>query len=192
MVKDTTTLKEIRYIPRLKDFYRQRVIPEMLEEHGLKNPMEVPRIEKIVVNMGVGEAAQDAKVLDEASEVLSVVTGQKPMLRRARKPIAGFKIRAGMPVGLKVTLRGDRMYEFLDRIISIALPRMRDFKGLSSKSFDGCGNYTFGIKDQLVFPEIDIDKVTRQLGMDVTIVIKAKNNELARALLKKIGFPFRQ
>lgn len=193
MAKETTVATEKeRAVPRLKRFYRETVVPEMMAEFGLENPLEVPRIEKIVVNMGIGEATQDAKVIDEASEVLAAVTGQKPALRRARKSIAGFKIRAGMPVGLKVTLRGDRMYEFLDRLIAVALPRVRDFRGLSPKSFDAFGNYTFGVKDQLIFPEVDIDRVTRQLGMDITIVIKSPSVELSRALLTKFGFPFKR
>jgi large subunit ribosomal protein L5 len=187
-----TTAERETVVPRLKTFYRETVVPEMMKEYGLENPYQVPRIEKIVINMGLGEATQDARVLDEASEVLAAITGQKPVVRRARKSIAGFKVRAGMPVGLKVTLRGDRMYEFLDRLISVALPRVRDFRGLSPKSFDRDGNYTFGVKDHLIFPEVDVDKVTRQLGMDITMVIKSPSIELSRALLEKLNFPFKR
>lgn len=183
---------ETKYIPRLKKMYFEEILPRLKDELGLDNPMEVPRLEKIVINMGVGEAAQDPKVLDEATEVLRAITGQQPIVRRARKSIAGFKIRAGMPVGLKVTLRGDRMYEFLDRLISIALPRVRDFRGLSPKQFDGRGNYTFGVKDQLIFPEVDVDKVQRQLGMDITIVTTTDDDEEARKLLEAFGFPFKR
>lgn len=190
--EQVTTVERETVVPRLKMFYRETVVPEMMKEYGLENPYQVPRIEKIVINMGLGEATQDARILDEASEVLAAITGQKPVIRRARKSIAGFKVRAGMPVGLKVTLRGDRMYEFLDRLIAIALPRVRDFRGLSPKSFDRDGNYTFGVKDHLIFPEVDVDKVTRQLGMDITIVIKSPSVELARALLAKLHFPFRR
>ena len=190
--EQATTAERETVVPRLKTFYRETVVPEMMKEYGLENPYQVPRIEKIVINMGLGEATQDARILDEASEVLAAITGQKPVVRRARKSIAGFKVRAGMPVGLKVTLRGDRMYEFLDRLIAIALPRVRDFRGLSPKSFDRDGNYTFGVKDQLIFPEVDVDKVTRQLGMDITIVIKSPSVELSRALLAKFNFPFRR
>jgi large subunit ribosomal protein L5 len=190
--EQVTTAERETVVPRLKTFYRETVVPEMMKEYGLENPYQVPRIEKIVINMGLGEATQDARILDEASEVLAAITGQKPVVRRARKSIAGFKVRAGMPVGLKVTLRGDRMYEFLDRLIAVALPRVRDFRGLSPKSFDRDGNYTFGVKDQLIFPEVDVDKVTRQLGMDITIVIKSPSVELSRALLAKLNFPFRR
>lgn len=192
MAEEKVAVSETKYVPRLKQLYREKIIPEMMKEFNLKNPMEVPKIEKIVVNMGVGEASQDAKYLDEAIETLSVITGQKPQVRRARKSIAGFKIRKGMPVGVKVTLRGDRMYEFLDRLISIALPRVRDFRGLSPNSFDGRGNYTFGVSDQLTFPEVDVDKVSHQLGMDITIVTTAEDDDLARALLEKFGFPFKR
>lgn len=183
---------ETKYVPRFKKMYFEEILPRLKDELGLDNPMEVPRIEKIVVNMGVGEAAQDPKVLDEAIEVLRTITGQQPIIRRARKSIAGFKIRAGMPVGLKVTLRGDRMYDFLDRLISIAIPRVRDFRGLSPKQFDGQGNYTFGVKDQLIFPEVDVDRVQRQLGMDITIVTTADDDEEARKLLEAFGFPFKR
>lgn len=192
MAKEKAAVKEIEYMPRLKKLYREKIIPEMMKDFDLKNPMEVPRVTKIVINMGIGEASQDAKYLDEATETLSVITGQKPQLRRARKSIAGFKIRQGMPVGVKVTLRGDRMYEFLDRLISVALPRVRDFRGLSSKAFDGRGNYTFGINDQLIFPEVDIDRVVHQLGMDISIVTDAEDDNLARVLLEKFGFPFKR
>lgn len=184
--------EEKTYIPRLKKKYFEEIRPALKEKLNLKNIMEVPRLEKIVVNMGVGEAAQDAKILEEAVEVMRAITGQQPVVRRARKSIAGFKIRQGMPVGLKVTLRGDRMYEFLDRLISVALPRVRDFKGLSAKQFDGRGNYTLGVKEQIIFPEIDLDKVQHTLGMDITIVTTTDNDEHARALIEAFGFPFKK
>jgi len=183
---------EKTYVPRLKKKYVEEIRPALKEKLGLRNIMEVPRLEKIVVNMGVGEAAQDPKILEEAIEVMRAATGQHPQIRRARKSIAGFKIRAGMPVGLKVTLRGDRMYEFLDRLISIALPRVRDFRGLSPKQFDGRGNYTFGVKEQVIFPEVDLDKVQHTLGFDITIVTTTENDEHARALLEAFGFPFKK
>ncbi|MCX7832098.1 MAG: 50S ribosomal protein L5 [Actinobacteria bacterium] len=179
-------------MPRLKEKYLKEIRPALKEKLGLSNVMEVPRLEKIVVNMGVGEAAQDAKILDEAIEVMRAATGQNPQIRRARKSVAGFKIRAGMPVGLKVTLRGDRMYEFLDRLISIVLPRVRDFRGISPKQFDGNGNYTFGVKEQIIFPEIDLDKIQHTLGMDITIVTSTSNDEHAKALLEAFGFPFKK
>lgn len=188
----TSKAAEKTYVPRLKKKYLEEIRPALKEALNLKNIMEVPKIEKIVVNMGVGEAAQDPKILEEAIEVMRAVTGQQPIVRRARKSIAGFKIRQGMPVGLKVTLRGDRMYEFLDRLISIALPRVRDFKGLSPKQFDGRGNYTFGVKEQVIFPEVDVDKIQHTLGMDITIVTTAENDEHAKALLDAFGFPFKK
>lgn len=180
------------YIPRLKKLYFQKVIPEMMKEFQLKNVMEVPRIEKIVINMGVGEAAQDPSCLEQAMEDLALITGQKPTVTKAKKSVSGFKVRKGMAIGCKVTLRGDRMYEFLDRLINIALPRVRDFRGLSRSSFDGQGNYTFGLSEQYVFPEIDLDKSTRTLGMDITIVTNTDEDELALALLEKFNFPFKR
>jgi large subunit ribosomal protein L5 len=163
-----------------------------MKEFDLKNTMAVPRLEKVVINMGVGEATQNAKLLDPAVIELSNITGQKAVVTRAKKSIAAFKVREGMPIGAMVTLRGDRMYEFLDRLINIALPRVRDFRGVSGKSFDGRGNYTLGLRDQLIFPEIDYSKIDKQKGMNVTIVTTAKNDNEARALLKHMGMPFRQ
>ena len=176
--------------PRLKVRYRQELLPALQSELGLSNPMEVPRLEKIVVNMGVGDAIREAKLLDAAVEDLTTITGQRPAIRRARKSIAAFKLRAGMAIGAMVTLRGDRMWEFLDRVISAALPRIRDFRGLNPESFDGHGNYTIGVTEQLIFPEIDYDKVVKVRGMDITIVTTAKDDEQGRALLRALGFPF--
>jgi large subunit ribosomal protein L5 len=183
---------EIKYEVRLKKKYEETVVPEMMKRFGIKNKMAVPKIEKIVINMGLGEASRNIKVLDAGMEELALITGQKPVIRRATKAISAFKIRRGMPVGCSVTLRGDRMYEFLDRFISIVLPRIRDFKGLSANSFDGRGNYTIGLTDQLIFPEIDYNKVDKLRGMNLTIVTTAKDNMLARELLKMIGLPFRE
>jgi large subunit ribosomal protein L5 len=178
-------------IPRLKDRYRQELVPQLQQELGYGNPMQVPRLEKIVVNMGVGEAARDAKVLDGAIEDLTTITGQRPLITKARKSIASFKLREGMSIGAKVTLRGDRMWEFLDRLLATALPRIRDFRGLDPEAFDGRGNYTIGITEQLVFPEIDYDKVSAVRGMDITVVTTARSNEEGLALLRALGFPFR-
>lgn len=177
---------------RLRDRYSEEVAPALLKEFGLNNAMAVPRLEKVVINMGVGEATQNAKLLDPAVNELTAIAGQKALITRAKKSIAAFKVREGMPIGAMVTLRGDRMYEFLDRLINIALPRVRDFRGVSSKSFDGRGNYTLGLRDQLIFPEIDYAKVEKQKGMNITIVTTARNDEEARALLKHMGMPFRQ
>ncbi len=177
---------------RLRDKYAKEVAPALLKEFDLKNTMAVPKLEKVVINMGVGEATQNAKLLDPAVNELSAITGQKAVVTKAKKSIAAFKVREGMPIGAMVTLRGDRMYEFLDRLINIALPRVRDFRGVSSKSFDGRGNYTLGLKDQLIFPEIDYAKVEKLKGMNITIVTTARNDEQARALLKHMGMPFRQ
>ena len=178
--------------PRLLEKYRNEIIPKMMEAFSFKNRLAVPRLEKIVVNMGVGEALQDIKILEKAMEELGQITGQKPILRRAKKAIANFKIRKGLPIGCKVTLRRTIMYEFLDRLISIALPRIRDFRGISPDSFDEAGNYTLGITEQSIFPEIDYDKVNRMQGMDITLVIKnVKSKEQARELLKLFGMPFR-
>ncbi|WP_163328417.1 50S ribosomal protein L5 [Desulfurobacterium thermolithotrophum] len=181
-----------KYVPRLKEKYEKEVVPLLMKKFGYKNIMEVPKIEKIVVNMGVGEAVQNIKALENAMNDLELITGQKPSVRRAKRSEAGFKLRKGMPIGAKVTLRRDRMYEFLDRLISIALPRVRDFKGLSPKSFDGRGNYNFGLEEQTVFPEIDYDKVDKIRGMNITIVTTAETDEEAKALLEAFGFPFRK
>lgn len=178
--------------PRLKDTYKSEIAPALMEQLGLTNPMEIPRLEKIVVNMGVGAAVQDAKQLDAAMNDLRIITGQQPMITRAKKSIAGFKVRQGMPIGAKVTLRGDRMWEFFDRLVATAIPRIRDFRGLSPKSFDGRGNYSMGVTEQLIFPEIDYDKVDRTRGMDITFVTTAKDDEGARALLDAFGFPFKK
>ncbi|MFQ5967621.1 MAG: 50S ribosomal protein L5 [Acidimicrobiia bacterium] len=179
-------------MPRLKEQYRNEIAPRLREQLGLANPMEVPTLTKIVVNVGAGEAAADAKVIDAVVEDLAVITGQHPRLNRARKSIANFKVRQGQAVGASVTLRGDRMWEFFDRLISLAIPRVRDFRGLSRKSFDGSGNYTFGLTEQLVFPEVDYDSITGVRGMDVTIVTSATSDEQAQALLESFGFPFRR
>ena len=178
--------------PRLKDRFRKEVAPALMKEFELNNPMAVPHLHKIVVNMGVGEATQNAKVLDPAVNELGQITGQKPVVTRAKKSIAAFKVRENMPIGAMVTLRGDRMYEFFDRLVSIVLPRVRDFKGVSTKSFDGRGNYTLGLHDQLIFPEISYEKVDKQRGMNVTIVTTAASDAQARSLLKHLGMPFRQ
>ena len=180
------------YSPRLKDRYRSELVPALKKDLGLKNVMEVPTVEKIVVNMGVGDAAKDAKLMDGALKDLTTITGQKPTLRRARKSIATFKIREGMPVGASVTMRGDRMWDFLDRLLAIVLPRMRDFRGLNPGSFDGRGNYSLGLTEQLVFPEIDYDDIDATRGMDITIVTNARNDDEGRGLLAALGFPFRQ
>ncbi len=177
--------------PRLKDRFRKEVAPTLMKEFELKNPMAVPHLHKIVVNMGVGEATQNAKVLDPAVNELGQITGQKPVVTRAKKSIAAFKVRAGQSIGAMVTLRGDRMYEFFDRLVNVVLPRVRDFRGVSTKSFDGRGNYTLGLHDQLIFPEIDYAKVDKLKGMNVTIVTTASSDDKARALLKHLGMPFR-
>ena len=177
--------------PRLKEKFVKEVAPALMKEFELKNPNAVPRLHKIVINMVVGEATQNAKVLDPAAIELATITGQMPVITRARKSIAAFKVRAGMPIGAMVTLRGHRMYEFLDRLVNVALPRVRDFRGVSTKSFDGRGNYTLGLRDQLAFPEIDYAKVDKLKGMNVTIVTTAKSDNEARALLKHMGMPFR-
>ena len=177
------------YVPRLKTRYRTELVRRLMDERGYGNPMQVPRLEKIVVNMGVGDAVREARMLDAAVEDLQVVTGQKPIVTKARKSIAGFKLRQGMSIGAKVTLRGDRMWEFLDRLLSTALPRIRDFRGLSPTAFDGNGNYTIGVTEQLIFPEIDYDKVVKVRGMDITIVTTATTNKEGRALLLALGFP---
>jgi len=176
---------------RLKERYEKEVVPALKKEFGYGNVMAIPKIEKIVVNMGLGEATSNAKIVDTAADELSKITGQKAAVRRAKKSIAAFKVRQGMPVGAMVTLRGERMYEFLDRLIGIALPRVRDFKGISAKGFDGRGNYTLGLRDQIIFPEIDYMKVDKARGMNVSVVTTAKTDEEARKLLQLIGLPFR-
>jgi large subunit ribosomal protein L5 len=177
--------------PRLKTRYREEIAPALTEEFGFSNPMQVPGLVKIVVNMGVGQAAKDSKLMDGAVRDLTLITGQKPLVQKARKSIAQFKLREGMPIGAKVTLRGDRMWEFLDRLLSLALPRIRDFRGLSDRQFDGNGNYTFGLTEQSMFHEIDPDTIDRQRGMDITVVTTAANDDEGRALLRALGFPFR-
>lgn len=177
---------------RLKERYQKKVAPAIAKEFEIKNPMAIPRVEKIVVNMGMGEAIANAKILDTAAEEIRAITGQKPVVTKAKKSIASFKLRQGMPIGVMVTLRGDRMYEFLDRLVSIALPRVRDFRGVSPKAFDGRGNYTIGVREQLIFPEIDFNKVDKLRGMNISIVTTAPNDEQARLLLKGLGMPFRQ
>jgi large subunit ribosomal protein L5 len=185
-------MAEEKYVPRLKQAYLETVRDELMKEFGYKNVMEIPKIEKIVVNMGVGEAAQDSKAIDGAVADLRTITGQQPVIRRARKSIANFKVRQGMPIGCKVTLRGDRMYEFLDRLIATAIPRIRDFRGIKATSFDGHGNFSMGVTEQLIFPEIDYDKIDRTRGMDITIVTTATTNEEGKALLEAFHFPFKR
>jgi large subunit ribosomal protein L5 len=182
----------VRVPPRLKERYRAEIAPALREEFGYANVMQVPALVKISVNMGVGEAARDAKLIEGAVKDLGIITGQKPAIARATKSIAQFKLREGMPIGAHVTLRGDRMWEFLDRLLTLALPRIRDFRGLSDRQFDGRGNYTFGLTEQLMFHEINPDQVDRQRGMDVTLVTTATNNDEGRALLRLLGFPFKE
>lgn len=177
---------------RLKDIYNSTVKPQLLEKFKYKSVMEVPRLEKIVINMGVGEAVQNPKALESAVGDMTIISGQKPIIRKAKKSIAAYKLRAGMPIGCKVTLRGERMWEFADRLINVALPRVRDFRGISPNAFDGRGNYTLGIKEQLIFPEIEYDKVEKIQGMDIVFVTSSKTDEEARELLKLLGMPFRQ
>jgi large subunit ribosomal protein L5 len=177
-------------VPRLAEKYQKEIVPRLQKEFGYKNVMEVPRIVKIVVNAGVGDAKQDYKMMDAAVSEIETITGQHPMVKRARKSVAGFKVRAGMPVGCSVTLRGAKMWEFLDRMISLALPRIKDFQGVSSRGFDGKGNYNLGLREQLIFPEIDYDKVARVRGMNVSIVSTAKTDEEAMSLLRELGMPF--
>ena len=176
---------------RLKEFYRKEVIPALMKEFNYKNRMEIPRLEKIVVNMGLGEAIQNIKILDTASAELAAIVGQKPVITKARLSIATFKLRQGMPIGCRVTVRGERMYEFFDRLVNVALPRVRDFRGISPKSFDGRGNFALGLKEQIIFPEIDYDKIDKIRGMNVVIVTSAKTDEEARQLLRFMGMPFR-
>ena len=177
-------------MPRLKDSYRKEVVPVLMKEFGYRNVMEVPRLEKIVVNVGVGEALQNAKALDHTVQDISIITGQRPIVTRAKKSIAGFKLREGMTVGVKVTLRGNRMYDFLDRLCNVALPRRRDFRGISPDAFDGRGNYTLGLREQLVWPEIDYDSIDKVRGMEISIVTTAKTDEEGRHLLQLLGMPF--
>src|SRR6187431_3229472 len=179
-------------IPRIKQKFRDEATPALQQELGLTNVMQVPRLDKIVVNMGVGEALKDGRMLDAAVEDLTIIAGQKPVITKARKSIAGFKLREGNAIGVKVTLRGDRMWEFYDRLVSLALPRIRDFRGLDPRSFDGRGNYTFGVTEQLIFPEVDYDKVDAPRGMDITIVTTARTDAEGKALLDAFGFPFRK
>jgi large subunit ribosomal protein L5 len=189
----TTTAPNAEALPvRLKARYRAEIAPRLREQFNYANVMQIPGVVKVVVNMGVGDAARDAKLIDGAVRDLAAITGQKPVVRRAKKSIAQFKLREGMPIGAKVTLRGDRMWEFLDRLVSIALPRIRDFRGLSPTQFDGNGNYTFGVTEQSIFHEIDIDRIDRVRGMDITVVTTATNDDEARALLRALGFPFRE
>jgi large subunit ribosomal protein L5 len=177
---------------RLQEYYKTTVQPKLAADLGLKNPMQVPKITKITLNMGVGEAVADRKIVDAAAADLAKITGQKPLITKSKKAIAAFKLREGLPIGAKVTLRGKRMYEFLDRLVSIALPRVRDFRGVSSRAFDGRGNYTLGVKEQIIFPEIQYDQIDQLRGMDITITTTATNNEQGRALLEAFNFPFRK
>ena len=185
------SVSESKFVPRLREVYRDRVVPSLMKEFGLQNPMQVPRLERIVLNIGMGEAIQNVNLLESAASELGVITGQKPVVTKAKKAIAGFKLRQGMPIGAKVTLRSRRMYEFFDRLVTIALPRIRDFRGVSPKAFDGRGNYTLGLKEQLIFPEIKYDGVASIHGMDITIVTTARTNDEGKALLKHLGMPFR-
>jgi large subunit ribosomal protein L5 len=190
---DTTTESTVDYDgPRLKARYREEILPALRDEFGYANVMQVPGLTKIVVNMGVGEAARDSKLIEGAVKDLTAITGQKPQVTKARKSIAQFKLREGMPIGAHVTLRGDRMWEFLDRLLALALPRIRDFRGLNATQFDGRGNYTFGLTEQVMFHEIDQDKIDRSRGMDITVVTTATNDDEGRALLKHLGFPFKE
>ncbi|SNB46462.1 50S ribosomal protein L5 [Geobacter sp. DSM 9736] len=176
---------------RLKELYHTELVPRLMKEFNYKSVMQVPRLEKVVINMGLGEAIQNVKILDSAVEELAAISGQKAVITKAKKSIASFKLRQGMPIGCMVTLRKERMYEFLDRLINVAIPRIRDFKGVSGKAFDGAGNYSLGIKEQLIFPEINYDKIDKIKGMNITIVTNAKNDEEGKALLKLLGMPFR-
>lgn len=192
MTTATATTDDVTTIPRLKQRYREELVAALREEFGYGNALQVPRVTKVVVNMGVGEAARDAKLIEGAIRDLASITGQKPAVTKARKSIAQFKLREGMPIGAHVTLRGNRMWEFLDRLVTIALPRIRDFRGLSPMQFDGKGNYTFGLNEQSMFHEIDPDSIDRVRGMDITVVTSATNNYEGRALLKLLGFPFKE
>ena len=187
-----TSTSEVVAMPRLKARYREEIVPALREEFSYGNVMQVPRVAKVVVNMGVGDAARDSKLIEGAVKDLTAITGQKPQVTNARKSIAQFKLREGMPIGAHTTLRGDRMWEFLDRLVSVALPRIRDFRGLSPKQFDGKGNYTFGLNEQSMFYEIDQDAIDRVRGMDITVVTTAATDDEGRALLKQLGFPFKE
>ena len=192
MTTDSATAVTEKVTPRLKTRYREEILPSLKSEFEIANVMQVPGLTKIVVNMGVGEAARDSKLIEGAVRDLTAITGQKPTVTKARKSIAQFKLREGMPIGAHVTLRGDRMWEFADRLLSLALPRIRDFRGLSPKQFDGRGNYTFGLTEQVMFHEIDQDKIDRSRGMDITVVTTATTDDQGRALLKQLGFPFKE
>jgi large subunit ribosomal protein L5 len=183
-------VSQTTYVPRLKTRFREEVVSRLQRELGLDNPMQVPRLDRVVLNMGVGDALKDGRMLEAAVDDLTTITGQRPVITKARKSIAGFKLREGMAIGAKVTLRGDRMWEFIDRLVAIAIPRIRDFRGLNPSAFDGRGNFTLGLTEQLIFPEIDYDKVIKVRGMDITVVTTAKNDEEGRALLVALGFPF--
>jgi large subunit ribosomal protein L5 len=185
-------MAEAKYVARLRAEYNEKIVPAMIEKFGYKNRMEVPRLDKIVLNMGVGEATQDKKKVETAAQEMELIAGQKPVITKARKSIAQFKLREGMPIGVKVTLRAERMYEFLDRLVTIALPRVRDFRGLNPKSFDGRGNYAMGLKEQLVFPEINYDRIEKVRGMDIIVTTTAKTDDEARELLRLFNFPFPQ
>ncbi len=187
-----TATTQTRAVPRLKQRYRDEIISDLREQFGLANVMEVPSVSKVVVNMGVGDAARDSKLIEGAIRDLGAITGQRPSVTKARKSIAQFKLREGMPIGAHTTLRGDRMWEFLDRLLTIALPRIRDFRGLSPRQFDGRGNYTFGLNEQSMFHEIDQDSIDRPRGMDITVVTTAKTDDQGRALLRSLGFPFKE
>jgi large subunit ribosomal protein L5 len=187
-----TATTQTRAVPRLKQRYREEVVSDLREQFGLANVMEVPGVSKVVVNMGVGDAARDSKLIEGAIRDLGAITGQRPSVTKARKSIAQFKLREGMPIGAHTTLRGDRMWEFLDRLLTIALPRIRDFRGLSPRQFDGSGNYTFGLNEQSMFHEIDQDSIDRPRGMDITVVTTAKTDDHGRALLRSLGFPFKE
>jgi large subunit ribosomal protein L5 len=178
-------------LPRLRVKYEEEIAPELLQEFDYSNTMQVPRVEKVVVNIGIGEAIQDGKAIDHASNDLRLITGQQPIIRKAKKSVAAFRLREGMPVGLKVTLRGPRMWYFLDKLLSVALPRIRDFRGVPENAFDGHGNYTLGLREQLIFPEIDYDKIDKTRGMEVTIVTTARTDDEAKSLLRRLGMPFR-
>jgi large subunit ribosomal protein L5 len=192
MTTTTSDVQQARPLPRLKQRYREQIAPSLTEQFGFANPMQVPRVVKVVVNMGVGDAARDSKLIEGAVRDLTAITGQKPVVTKARKSIAQFKLREGMPIGTHTTLRGDRMWEFLDRLVSVALPRIRDFRGLSPRQFDGKGNYTFGLNEQSMFHEIDQDRIDRVRGMDITVVTTATNDDEGRALLRGLGFPFKE
>lgn len=179
-------------VPRLREKYEKEVAPALMQKFGYKSPMQIPKLEKVVLNMGVGDARENAKALDSAAGDLAIITGQKPVITRAKKSVANFKVRQGMPIGCKVTLRGNRMFEFADKLLNIALPRVRDFRGVSDKAFDGRGNYSMGVKEQLMFPEIEYDKVEKVRGMDIIFVTSAKTDEEARELLRLLGMPFVQ